>query len=301
MRGRLRTRRDDAAHRDGKDRFSKRRDRRPRRSGFSLSLHYPYGGSYWRSYSYYPYVYYSYWPRYYWPARSYTYVRLETPTVGRELTLIAVQPYATDERAAPGKGGPPREEGERIFDSPLAAMLNGPERVGPAFALGEAKLKDGEFDEAIAAFQHALGDDPEDGVPRVALALALLGDGQYESAAYMLRRGLRALPDRDFVRLDLAEAFGGAEAYQPVEARLREAAAGDPSDADLQFLLGFQHFATGRYIEAAKVLWPLYEANPDDSLTKELLLAAERRLGAEAQEEAEGAEPEAEEAAADQG
>ncbi|MCK4375151.1 MAG: hypothetical protein KAX19_07480, partial [Candidatus Brocadiae bacterium] len=86
----------------------------------------------------------------------------------------------------------------------------------------------------------------------------------------------------------------------PVEARLREAAAGDLSDADLQFLLGFQHFATGRYIEAAKVLWSLHEANLDDSLITELLLAAERRLGAETQEEAEGAEPEAEEAAADQ-
>ena len=300
VRGRPRRPRDDAGHRDGKDRFPKRRDRRRRRSGFSLSLHCPYGGSYWRSSSYRPYVYYSYRPRYYWPVRSYTYVRLETPTVGRELTLIAVQPYATDERAAPGKGGPPCEEGELTFESPLAAMLNGPERVGPAFALGEAKLKDGEFDEAVAAFQHALGDDPEGGVPRIALALALLGDGQYESAAYMLRRGLRALPDRDFVRLDLEEAFGGAEAYQPVEARLREAAAGDLSDADLQFLLGFQHFATGRYIEAAKVLWSLHEANLDDSLITELLLAAERRLGAETQEEAEGAEPEAEEAAADQ-
>ncbi|MHC4480587.1 MAG: tetratricopeptide repeat protein, partial [Planctomycetota bacterium] len=178
----------------------RRRFGRSRRVKHRFSLHhYPrysfgfdYGYPYYGYGGYYRYGYGGYYPTtrvYYYPYTYYyptyrRYVTLETPTVGGAARTTGAAPYG----AAEG------EEPARNFESSLAPLLGGPERVTAAFALGEARLAGGEFGGAAAAFEQALEEDPNDPATRVALALALSGDGRYEGAAHMLRRGLAALP-----------------------------------------------------------------------------------------------------------
>jgi tetratricopeptide (TPR) repeat protein len=256
------------------------------RYGVEVSLpyfyyRYGYGRPY---YYYYPhaYVYYHYsvsQPS----ADSRRYVRLETSTVGqhRDGDKALLGPYGT------GRYVTVEEEGGGRFESRLAPMLGGPGRVGALTALGESKLRAGEFAAAREAFQLAREADPEASAPAVGVALTLMAEGRYKGAAYMLRRGLEAVADLNALDLDLPELFGGPDAYSEVAARLREAAGDDSADGDLQLLLGFHHFGTRQYAEAASVLLAVQKADSSDHLVNGLLLAAERRLGAEDSEEDE--------------
>ncbi len=210
-------------------------------------------------------------PYVYRPSQAYrNYVILDTPTAHRE---------------------PPRPEAEAAYESVLSPMLGGPERVGAAYALGEARLAAGEFDEALAAFQEAFArnDAPR---ARIAVALALLGMERYEGAAHMLRRAVRSVKDWDAVEPALAAAFGSEDAYEAVAARLREAAEGDATDRDVELLLGFHHFGIGRYAQAAGVLYELHERDPADEAVAALLAAAESRLGTGSEENSRGQEGE---------
>jgi cytochrome c-type biogenesis protein CcmH/NrfG len=83
------------------------------------------------------------------------------------------------------------------------------------------------------------------------------------------------------IRLDAAAVFGGVGAYQALETRLLTVARGDAANSDLQLLLGFQYFATGRGAEAAKLLQPAAAANPEDVAIRGLLEAAQARMGGE--------------------
>jgi hypothetical protein len=194
---------------------------------------------------------------------------------------VCVQP----ETSSPGPTEHAPQAGARRaggnFGSRLSAMLGGPREVQLAFALGEAKLQEGRFPDAAAAFRRAVAAAPGAAAPRVALALALLGDGQYDAAAKELRAGLSLVSDWPAIRLDAAAVFGGVGAYQALETRLLTVARGDAANSDLQLLLGFQYFATGRGAEAAKLLQPAAAANPEDVAIRGLLEAAQARMGGE--------------------
>jgi tetratricopeptide (TPR) repeat protein len=236
----------------------------------------PYSG-YYGGYYYYrePYTYVSYHvPAYsYVPVTQYQrYVYLDTPTVKYPSREIQAAPYGAKESQAM------RRAADETFESPLALILSGRGEAGVAFALGEAKLRDGEFGQAAAAFSQSLKDYPDDAAARVALALALMGDGKYEGAAHMLKRGLRLLPDWQDIRLGTEGPLSGSEAYEEAMLRLRDAAAEQPADTDLQLLLGFHYYSSGRFAEAAKILWAAQEAGATEELIRDLLLAAEERL-----------------------
>jgi tetratricopeptide (TPR) repeat protein len=233
--------------------------------------------------SYSPYFYYSYYGPTYVPDYR-GYVILNTPTAPE-------QPQAAEPQAgAPVLREAPRPREEAAFESKLSPMFGGPDRVGAAFALGEARLQAGEFEEAVAAFQDARASDPEGPLPQAGLGLALMGAERYAGAAHMLRRALAAVTDWAGIQPDLLQALGGREQYARVSARLQRAAEGNPADADLQFLLGFHYFGTGQYAKAANVLLPLHRADASEPAATGLLLAAEGRLGDEGKqaEEAPG-------------
>jgi len=205
-------------------------------------------------------------------------LRSLTPETG----MARAQPEASSPRAAEREPQAPARRAGGDYGSRLSAMLGGPREVQLAFALGEAKLQEGRFPEAVAAFRRAAATAPRTAAPRLALSLALLGEGQYDPAADELTTGLSLVSDLSAIRLDAAAAFGGAETYQAVETRLATVARGDPANKDLQLLLGFGYFATGRAAEAAKLLQAAATANPDDSAIKGLLEAARARVGGEA-------------------
>ncbi len=284
-------------------RKSGRGHRSSHRSSYGLYVSWPYvygSYGYYGGYGYYPYTSYYYRP-YYGYGYSYTY---PSSYYTNSYSVVAV-PSATEtgtgaqeQRGVYQTFGP--QEGDSTtpheaqtasealrFSSALSASLGGPRQRGPAFTLGEAKLKEGGFADAATAFRHALRTEPDSPSTRIALALACAGDGQYENAAYVLRSGLASMPGPGGVRLDVVDVYGGPSAYEKVEGRLREAVQGAPDDADLGLLLGFQYLASGRYEQASDVLRSAHEAARADQFVLGLLLAAERRRAAEPSDDAE--------------
>jgi tetratricopeptide (TPR) repeat protein len=236
---------------------------------------YPYDQTY---YYYSPYLYYNYYayPPGYTPGTP--YAAPQTPGAAGQQPAAGQPAYGP----APGPGD------ERAFESPLSAMLGGPDKVGAAFALGETKLRMGEYADAVAGFQRAHEVSPEDPFAEIGLALALEATERYEGAAYMLRRGLASVTDWAAVDLNLADALGGKEKYDAMAARVQQAAAQAPDDLNLQLLLGFNAFGARQYAKAANMLLAVSKAVPADEGVKALLTAAERRLGSEPGKEGPG-------------
>ena len=111
----------------------------------------------------------------------------------------------------------------------------------------------------------------------MALALALAALEDYEEAAAALRDGLAGVGHWEAISLQPAEVFGSVDAYEGLVEALRERAAQERTDADLQLLIGFCYFAAGRYGDAAEQLWAAYHAGVRDLMVKKLLLVSERR------------------------
>ena len=266
--------------------------------GYGLYLSFPSGSVGYRRdgryYGYLPYgyagnptvVYVPYSDRYAGDAGYGEYIILETPT--------APEQGRAPETAVPE---PAREPGvpEEVprFESRLSPMLSGGDRVGLAFALGEAALSGGRYADAVAAFRQALRGAPGAPSVRMALALALAAEGDYAGAAQMIRLGLGGVMAPGDLALDPVAVFGSAEALDEIVGKVRAAAEQQP-DADVQLVLGFVCFVAGRPEEAREALWAAYDAAGRAPSVGRLLLAAERRLRTQSQ----GAEQEGEEAAA---
>jgi len=265
--------------------------------GYGFYLSFPSGSvGYWRDGRYYGYLPYGYggnptvvyvpYDRYAGDAGYGEYIILETPT--------APEQGRAPETAVPQ---PARESGvpEEVprFESRLSPMLSGGDRVGLAFALGEAALSGGRYAEAVTAFRQALRGAPGAPSVRMALAIALAAEGDYAGAAQMIRLGLGGVMDPGDLALAPVEVFGSAEALDEVVAKARAAAEQEPG-ADVQLVLGFVCFVSGRPEAAREALWAAYDAAGRAPSVGRLLLAAERRLRTQSQ----GAEQEGEEAAA---
>jgi len=181
------------------------------------------------------------------------------------------------EEAQREKGvGQPEPPGPSVpaFSSTLAPMLGGPERVTVHYAVGDLKLRTGDYANAAAAFKRAVAAAPEDPAAKIALSLALTATGDYRAAAHILRRGLRGLPDWGALQLRSERAFGTEEAYGKVLDGLQEAGRRDESDPDVQLLLGFLGYSRGQFQEASD---HLSRAGLDDPLVMDLLQEAKRR------------------------
>lgn len=218
---------------------------------------------------------------YYYPRQPSTWIDMGVEPLGR--------PGAQADRGQAKEMGAPgvrarSEPGQGAFGSQLAPMLGGPRTVGLAFAVGEVKLRQGRFGEAIQAFNRAARDEPDDAVPKIALSLAFAAAGAYAPGAHVLREGLGAMADWDVLDLKAGEVFGGAERYAAVEGRLAEAVRADPSNEDVQLLLGFLHLATRSHAEAVETLGAARDidapasSGPADPFISKLLLAAHRHL-----------------------
>ncbi|MFO7956787.1 MAG: tetratricopeptide repeat protein [Candidatus Brocadiia bacterium] len=215
---------------------------------------------------------------YYFPRQAAPAVVVESPTVP-EPGPAEQAPEAPMER----RGG---------FGSDLSPMLGGDEYVPLYFALGEARLVNGDFAGALEAFQQSVSAEPESGVPKLALAVASAAHGDYRKGAHILRRGLRATPDWSGIELDLTEVLGAKTRRDELLAALRAAVDERPKDPDPRLLLAFCHFAERRLTEAQEVLElaEIEDERPDpvrEALLEEVRLAIRRREA----EKGETAEP----------
>jgi tetratricopeptide (TPR) repeat protein len=80
---------------------------------------------------------------------------------------------------------------------------------------------------------------------------ALFGQKQYAAAAAAVEQGLHFIPEWPSTKGDLRKHFADAAVYQLLFEDLRAAAAREPNDAPVQFLLGYHLFFTGQR-DAAK-------------------------------------------------
>jgi hypothetical protein len=77
--------------------------------------------------------------------------------------------------------------------------------VEPLRQKGQAALKQGDVDQAIDVYQHALASDPSDACTHLSLAAALLEKGDARAACPHLAYYVRTYPDRLPIRIHYAE------------------------------------------------------------------------------------------------
>lgn len=180
------------------------------------------------------------------------------------------------------------------FGSDLSPMLGGDGYVPLYFALGEARLVNGDFAGAVEAFEQSVSAEPESAVAKLALAVASAAHGDYRKAAHILRRGLRATPDWSAIELDLTEVVGTEKRRDELLSALRSAMQERPEDPDPRLLLAFCHFAEKSLTEAEEALELAETGDEHRDPVREALLEevrrAIRRREAEKQETAEPAE-----------
>jgi thioredoxin-like negative regulator of GroEL len=189
---------------------------------------------------YYPhprYYYYEYYRTYDYPPRTYRQRRPRPPQDSRT--------GEPDKTASPQTQT--EDAGEYVEADPRL------EDIADAFAARD-------YENAARQANQALTDEPENAVLPFVYSQALFADGKYSQAADVLREAVRNL---DAEKQELFYPLG----FYPDEdilndqiTGLREAAAAQPSNADLQLLLGYQLLGVARYDDA---LDALHEAQAD--------------------------------------
>jgi hypothetical protein len=119
--------------------------------------------------------------------------------------------------------------------------------------LGKTAFAAEEFGAASEQFDRAIAVDPKSALPVFLKAQAAFASGRYGDAVTAIRAGLaldRTWPASPF---DPKELYGANPAlFADHLAALREVVAANPSDASLQFLIGYELWFIGEKVEARK-------------------------------------------------
>ena len=130
--------------------------------------------------------------------------------------------------------------------------------------LGGENFSKSQFDEAQDAYESAIQSLAElDGQPLrqipiacrfapLALANTLFAQKQYKSAADAVTSGLHYLPEWPAITLDLRALHHDPAEYEGLLEDLQAKAKAAPEDANLQFLLGYELYFTGKKAAAAE-------------------------------------------------
>lgn len=204
--------------------------------------------------------------------------KTRTVPVGR--TLMA-DPYQMVDYDVPQKKSPPLAELKELSRSELSAeakRIMGPHQS--LESLSEAKftqhmlaaedhLKAGRYYRAASCFGLASMYRPDNSQALAGRGHALFAAGEYVSSALFLARALAVAPDYAQTKIDFVAAVGGAERLAGRVADVEQWLARSGS-GELQFLLGYVYYRTGKLTQAKQAIDTAYEKMPNSPAVKAL-------------------------------
>ncbi len=141
----------------------------------------------------------------------------------------------------------------------------------------EAHLKQGRYYRAVDTYTLASIYKPKDPLSSIGKSHAFFAAGEYMSSALFLSRAIKTSPEQARTKVDFLAILGNKDKLEiriaDVEEWLQRSGA-----AELQFLLGYVHYQTGRLQDAQKAINSAYEKNPNSPAVAAVKKAIEDAL-----------------------
>jgi Flp pilus assembly protein TadD len=146
-----------------------------------------------------------------------------------------------------------------------------------AFEVTQAKaaFAAGEYGRAAERLADAIAASPEEPLAYFLLAQARTARGEYGAAVAAIRDGMRRAPDWPATTFRLKELYGPNAAFDEHLKELKQAAAANPADPTLGFLLGYHLWFLGEKAEAVKLFKRASRQVKDRGLIERFLAEAE--------------------------
>ncbi len=125
----------------------------------------------------------------------------------------------------------------------------------------EVYLKQGRYYQAVDTYSLASIYKPDDPLSYAGKSHALFAAGEYMSSALFLSRALKISPEQARVKVDFVAILGDEEKLETRIADVKEWLQRSNA-AELEFLLGYVYYQTGRLQDAQKAIDAAYEKNP---------------------------------------
>jgi len=145
---------------------------------------------------------------------------------------------------------------------------------------GEVDFRNGQYDQAVRAWQHALVDRPNNGGLVLLLGQGLFQTANFGEAAGAVQHGLAMLPQERWGAIvsQYARLYGATGDYTASLRTLEKARNDNPKDPALHFLLGYHYAYLGYPREAVRELDEAIKAAPGDDIAKKVRAAAAAKV-----------------------
>lgn len=140
-----------------------------------------------------------------------------------------------------------------------------------ALLLGDIHFKEGNYEGAEEQYLIAQKQDMADPVVWLALGHARFAMGSFSDAAKALRLGLDGYKSWGTVNMDRRDFYANPDDFSRQLAALDEWVKAHPNDVDAHFLLGYNHYFSGRPTIARDSFKRVLELEPNDVHAKEFL------------------------------
>jgi hypothetical protein len=196
--------------------------------------------------------------------------------------LLMVRPNGGGVRAAgapaPRPAEPPAGFARQPGFAPEPAEVPADPKKRAAFEITRAReaFAAGQYGRAAERLADAAAAAPDEPLAYFLLAQARTARGEYAEAVAAIRDGMRRAPDWPAAAFDPKEFYGpNAAAFDEHLAELKKAAAADPADPTLGFLLGYHLWFLGEKAEAVKLFKRAAKQVKDAGIIERFLREAE--------------------------
>ncbi len=182
--------------------------------------------------------------------------------------IVAPPPLSVSQRG----GGlmlpmPPRQLLEP--DPRPAPRRTNPARAKEQVEIGDRSFRAGNIKRAEEKYNLAVKADPAAPMPHVHLAQVSIARGDYAAAADHLRDAVTVSAGGNWLlnAPDIQAVFGEPADFARQLARLESHLQASPNDRDAWFVLGAEHYLTGRTKQASDIFQRLGDRRPDEALS----------------------------------